>query len=216
MPHVHQPVGVKEQFFCWLMGVFGWKVILEPPTEKKYVLVGYPHTSNWDFLPALGWIWGSGVRGSWVGKAELFNGAMKPIMTWLGGIPVERDKSKNFVQKVADIFAQRQELFLIIAAEGTRSRAEYWKTGFYYIALEAKVPLALAYMDWKRKEIGIGAYYTPTGDLETDWKAIKDFFGDKTGRDPSKQSPIRLKSELKPEQTRSLEPEQTRSLEPDK
>jgi 1-acyl-sn-glycerol-3-phosphate acyltransferase len=195
MPHIHQPVGAKEQFFCWLMGVFGWKVILEPPQGKKFVLVGYPHTSNWDFLPALGWIWGSGVRGSWVGKAELFKGIMKPIMTWLGGIPVDRDKSKNFVQKVADIFAARQELFLIIAAEGTRSRAEYWKTGFYYIALEAKVPLALAYMDWKRKEIGIGAYFMPTGDIQADWQAIKGFFADKTGREPDKQSPIRLKDE---------------------
>jgi 1-acyl-sn-glycerol-3-phosphate acyltransferase len=118
---------------------------------------------------------------------------MKPIMTWLGGIPVDRDKSRNFVQKVADLFATRDELFLIIAAEGTRSRAEYWKTGFYYIALEAKVPLALAYIDWKRKEVGIGGYFTPTGDLEADFAAIKGFFEPVVGRDPSKQSPIRLK-----------------------
>ncbi|MFN3265471.1 MAG: lysophospholipid acyltransferase family protein [Deinococcales bacterium] len=199
MSHIYQPRSPKEQFFSWLMGLFGWKVILEPPQGKKYVLVGYPHTSNWDFLPALGWIWATGLRGSWVGKAQLFQGIMKPIMTSLGGIPVDRDKSKNFVQKVAELFATREELFLIIAAEGTRSRAEYWKTGFYYIALEAKVPLALAYMDWKRKEVGIGAYYMPTGDLETDWAAIRGFFQDKTGRDPSKQSPIRLKSEVEPE-----------------
>lgn len=193
MPHIHIPTTPRQAFFCWAMGLFGWKSILEPPTGKKYVIVGYPHTSNWDFVPALAWIWSTGIRGAFVGKAELFQGIMKPIMTALGGIPVERDKNRNFVQTVADIFAARDELFLIIAAEGTRSKAEYWKSGFYYIALEAKVPLALAYMDWKRKEIGIGGYHTPTGDLEQDWAAIKGFFEDKTGRDPSKQSPIRLK-----------------------
>ncbi len=199
MPQVHVPTTPAQRFFSWFFGLWGWKAILEPPTGKKYVLVGYPHTSNWDFFPALAWIWSTGVRGSWVGKAELFQGIMKPIMTALGGIPVDRDKSRNFVQKVADIFEAREELFLIIAAEGTRSKTEYWKTGFYYIALEAKVPLALAYMDWKRKEIGIGAYFMPTGDLEADWQEIKGFFTGKTGRDPSKQSPIRLKSELEAE-----------------
>ncbi len=198
MPHVHVPTNAAQAFFSWLMGLFGWKAILEPPTAKKYIVVGYPHTSNWDFVPAIAWIWSTGLRGSFVGKAELFKGIMKPIMTWLGGIPVERDKGTNFVQKVAAIFAARDELFLIIAAEGSRSKAEYWKSGFYYMALEAKVPLALAYMDWKRKEIGIGAYFMPSGDLEADFLAIKGFFENVTGRDPSKQSLIRLKPKETP------------------
>jgi 1-acyl-sn-glycerol-3-phosphate acyltransferase len=193
MPHVHVPTSASQRFFCWAMGLFGWKAVLLPLTAKKYVLVGYPHTSNWDFVPAIAWIWSTGIRGSFVGKAELFKGMMKPIMTWLGGIPVDRDKGTNFVQKVAGIFSSRDELFLIIAAEGTRAKAEYWKSGFYYIALEAKVPLALAYMDWKRKEIGIGAYFMPTGDIDADWEQIRGFYEGITGRDPSKQSPIRLK-----------------------
>ncbi len=193
MSKAHVPTTASQAFFSWLMGLFGWKAVLLPPTGKKYVVVGYPHTSDWDFFPAIAWIWSTGIRGSFVGKAQIFKGIMKPIMTALGGIAVDRDKSTNFVQKVAAIFNARDELFLIIAAEGTRGKAEYWRSGFYYIALEAKVPLALAYMDWKRKEIGIGAYFTPTGDLEADFEAIKGFFADVTGRDPSKQSPIRLK-----------------------
>jgi 1-acyl-sn-glycerol-3-phosphate acyltransferase len=193
VPYIHQPTTKRQQFAIWLFGLFGWKVILEPPQRKKYVLVGYPHTSNWDFFPALFFIWGSGLKANWVGKASLFNGLMGPIMRGLGGIPVDRDRSKNFVSKVADLFATRDELFLIIAAEGTRSRAEYWKTGFYYIALEANVPIALAYMDWKVKEVGIGGYFTPTGDINADFEEIKKFYVDKTGLDPSKQSPIRLK-----------------------
>jgi 1-acyl-sn-glycerol-3-phosphate acyltransferase len=193
MPKVHVPTTASQAFFSWIMGLFGWKAILEPPTSKKYVVVGYPHTSDWDFVPAIAWIWSTGLRGSFVGKAQLFKGIMKPIMTWFGGIPVDRDKGTNFVQKVASIFAAREELFLIIATEGTRAKVEYWKTGFYYIALEAKVPLALAFMDWKRKEIGIGAYFMPTGDIEADFIAIQGFFAGVTGRDPSKQSPIRLK-----------------------
>ncbi len=193
MSKVHVPTTSGQAFFTWIMGLFGWKSILEPPVGQKFVVVGYPHTSNWDFFPALAWIWSTGIRGSFVGKASLFKGIMKPIMTWLGGIPVERGGGQNFVQKVADIFAAREALFLIIAAEGTRAKAEYWKSGFYFIALEAKVPLALAFMDWKRKEIGIGAYFMPTGDIDADWEQIKGFYEGITGRDPDKQSPIRLK-----------------------
>ncbi len=130
---------------------------------------------------------------SWVGKAALFQGPLRPIMLRLGGIPVDRDRSKNFVSKVADLFETRDELFLVIATEGTRSKAEYWKTGFYYIALEANVPLAMTYMDWKRKEVGIDDYFMPTGDLTKDFEQIKASFKDKKGFDPNKQSPIRLK-----------------------
>jgi 1-acyl-sn-glycerol-3-phosphate acyltransferase len=193
MPHYHQPVTKRQQFATWVIGLFGWKAVLKPPQGKKYVLVGYPHTSNWDFFPAIFFAWATGLKMSWVGKASLFKGLMRPLMLRLGGIPVDRDRSKNFVSRVADLFETRDELFLVLAAEGTRSKAEYWKTGFYYIALEANVPLALAYMDWKRKEIGVEVYFTPTGDLQADFEEIKKFYVDVTGLDPSKQSPVRLK-----------------------
>ena len=193
MPHQHRPEGKRQQFFSWLLGVFGWKTILEPPPGPKFVVVGYPHTSNWDFLPAVGWAWATGMKASFIGKQELVAGALGPLMLRLGVIPVDRDKTKNFVKQVAEIIEERPEIALVVAAEGTRSRAEHWRSGFYYMALEAHVPIAFGYLDWGRKEVGIGAYLMPTGDLEADFEVIRQFYEGVTGRDPSKQSPVRLK-----------------------
>jgi hypothetical protein len=189
----HHPINWRQAFVSKLMSAFGWKSILAPPPGKKFVALGYPHTSNWDFLPAIAWAWSTGLKMNFIGKAALFNGLMGPIMRGLGGIPLQRDKSKNFVDQIVEIINARDEIALIIAAEGTRSRAEYWRSGFYYMALEANVPIGLAYMDWKRKEIGIKQYLTPSGDLERDFEIIKAYYEGVTGRDPSKQSPIVLK-----------------------
>ena len=191
--HIHQPIGLRQRFGTALLGLFGWKAVLQPPPGKKFVAIGYPHTSNWDLLPLIVWAWATGVKASFIGKRELFNGPMGPIMRRLGGIPLDRDKSKNFVQTVAELIQSRDEIFLVIAAEGTRSKTAYWKSGFYYMALEAHVPIALGLIDWKRKLIGMGAYLTPTGDLEADFLVIKAFYKDVVGRDPRKQGPVALK-----------------------
>ena len=189
----HQAINKRQAFVLTLMKLFGWKSILAPAPSKKFVALGYPHTSNWDFIPAIAWAWSTGLKMNFVGKAALFNGLMGPIMRRLGGIPLERDKSKNFVDQIVEIINARDEIALIVAAEGTRSKAEYWRSGFYYMALEAKVPIGLAYMDWKRREIGIKQYLIPTGDLEKDFEIIKAYYDGVTGRNPSKQSPIQLK-----------------------
>jgi 1-acyl-sn-glycerol-3-phosphate acyltransferase len=191
--HIHEPKGWRQRFGTTLLGLFGWKAVLELPPGKKFVAIGYPHTSNWDFIPLIGWAWATGMKASFVGKQSLFKGLMGPIMRRLGGIPLDRDKSKNFVQKVAEIITDRDEIFLVVAPEGTRSRADHWKSGFYYMALEAKVPIALGLIDWKRKLIGMGAYVMPTGDLDKDFEAIKAFYKDVVGRDLSKQGPVALK-----------------------
>jgi hypothetical protein len=192
-PFEHQAINTRQRIVLGLMKLFGWKSILAPAPGKKFVALGYPHTSNWDFVPAVAWAWSTGLKMNFVGKAALFKGIMGPIMKALGGIPLERDKSKNFVDQIVEIINSRDEIALIVAAEGTRKKAEYWRSGFYYMALEANVPIGLAYMDWKRREIGIKQYLMPSGDLEKDFEIIKAYYQDVTGRDPSKQSPIVLK-----------------------
>jgi hypothetical protein len=189
----YQPINTRQKIVMALMKLFGWKSILSPAPGKKFVALGYPHTSNWDFVPAVAWAWSTGLQMNFVGKAALFKGIMGPIMKSLGGIPLERDKSKNFVDQIVEIINARDEIALIVAAEGTRSKAEYWRSGFYYMALEANVPIGLAYMDWKRREIGISQYLMPSGDLEKDFEIIKTYYQGVTGREPSKQSPILLK-----------------------
>jgi 1-acyl-sn-glycerol-3-phosphate acyltransferase len=193
IPFEHQAINTRQTIVLALMKLFGWNSILAPAPGKKFVALGYPHTSNWDFIPAIAWAWSTGLKMNFIGKASLFKGLMGPIMKRLGGIPLERDKSKNFVDQIVEIIKSRDEIALIIAAEGTRSKAEYWRSGFYYMALEANVPIGLAYLDWKRREIGIKQYLMPTGDLEKDFEIIKAYYQDVTGREPSKQSPILLK-----------------------
>jgi Acyltransferase len=193
IPFEHQAVNTRQQIVLALMKLFGWKSILAPAPNKKFVALGYPHTSNWDFIPAVAWAWSTGLKMNFVGKAALFKGIMGPIMKGLGGIPLERDKTKNFVDQIVEIINTRDEIALIVAAEGTRKKAEYWRSGFYYMALEANVPIGLAYMDWRRREIGISQYLMPSGDLEKDFEIIKAYYQDVTGREPSKQSPILLK-----------------------
>lgn len=189
----HQAINTRQAFFLALMKLFGWKSILAPAPSKKFVALGYPHTSNWDFIPAIAWAWSTGLKMNFVGKAALFKGLMGPVMRRLGGIPLERDKSRNFVDQIVEIINSRDEIALIIAAEGTRAKAEYWRSGFYYMALEAKVPIGLAYMDWKKREIGIKQYLMPSGDLEKDFEIIKAYYQGVTGHNPSQQSPICLK-----------------------
>lgn len=194
MATLHQPRGFRQRLATKLLNLFGWKVIHEPSPGPKFVVVGYPHTSNWDFLPAIGWAWATGFKMNWIGKRELFNGLLGPIMRRLGGIPLNRDKSKNFVDQVVEIIKSRDEIALVIAAEGTRKRAEYWRSGFYYMALEAGVPIGLGSPDWGKKEVGIGAYLMPTGNIEADFEVIRGYYADKVGHDPEKMSPIRLKA----------------------
>lgn len=167
---------------------------MAPPPGQKFILVGYPHTSNWDFLYAILWGMASGTRFRWVGKKELFPPVLGAVMRALGGIPVDRGKTKgDFVTQVAQTFQMYDNLWVVVAAEGTRSYTPYWKTGFYYMALEAGVPIALGYLDYSKKEVGVGGYFTPTGNIEVDFAHLQTFYAPKIGKHPSKQGPVALK-----------------------
>ena len=172
-----------------------WKWDFTIPEEPKYVLIGAPHTSNWDLLYAVWLMQAAGVRPHFVGKASLFRPPLGILMRAWGGVPVERSTSNNFVQQMAEVFNQHDEFVLMVAPEGTRSQVDYWRTGFYYIALGAQVPIAMAYVDYSTRTVGIGAAFYPTGDIHADFVQIKAFYADKKGKYPEKQGEIRLKPE---------------------
>lgn len=196
MPQVHIPKTSGQRLATWALSLLGWKAILEPPPGPKFVAVGYPHTSNWDFLYAILWKFATGLPMNWVGKKELFPPVLAPVMKALGGIPVDRGKKGgDFVSRVAQLIRRRDSIVLVVAAEGTRSRAPYWRSGFYYMALEAQVPIGLGYIDYSRRELGIGAYFLPSGDIHADFERIRAFYAGKVGKKPEKASPIRLKEE---------------------
>lgn len=163
----------------------GWKMADPPPTFKKAIFAGAPHTSNWDFLVMLMGILIWRLDMHWIGKHTLFTGPMGPVMRWLGGIPIDRDSSVNFVDQMVQRFQQADDLLLIIAPEGTRSAAEKWRSGFYYMAKGADVPVVLVYLDYQQKEIGIMAVETANGDAEQDIARYQAMFVHKPGKKPA-------------------------------
>jgi len=176
----------------WLLGLFGWKVILVTPPTPKCVVIFYPHTSNWDFV--IGIIARAAVSFPchWAGKDTLFRWPFGGLMRRLGGIPVNRRERTGFTARLTQEFEQRERFYLVIAPEGTRSRTPYWKSGFYRLALAAKVPLALAFVDYPRREIGVGAYVDLVGDEASDLGAVRRFYASKTGKRPENQGEIRF------------------------
>lgn len=163
--------------FAWIgIKLSGWKLVGTPPKEKKFVLVAVPHTSNWDFPITLAMAFLFGFRLSWMGKHTLFKGPMGPIMKWLGGIPVDRSKSNNLVDQVVQKINDLDQCAIAIPPEGTRSRTEKWKTGFYYISTGANVPIGLAFLDYSKKKGGFGPTFYPTGDIEKDIEQMQDFY----------------------------------------
>ena len=137
------------------------------------MLIAAPHTTNWDFPYLLAFAEHFGMRISWLGKASLFRGPLGPIMRGLGGIPIERSRSENRVASMAKIFERYEDLGLVVPVEATRSRTDHWKSGFYYIALTAGVPVVMGFLDYARKRGGIGPAFMPTGDVARDMDAVR-------------------------------------------
>ena len=170
-----------------------WKLDVNMPAAPKFVLVGAPHTSGLDLFYALMLAHGTGIKMNWIGKESLFRWPLGGPMRWLGGIPVQRHSRQNFVQQVVDIFNRLERLVIAIAPEGTRGKADHWKTGFYYIAQGAGVPIALGFVDYKDKIVGIGPTIYPSGDIHADFTQIKAFYAGKTGRYPHLQGEARIR-----------------------
>jgi 1-acyl-sn-glycerol-3-phosphate acyltransferase len=167
-----------------ILALFGWRLAGTPPDVPKYVVVIAPHTSSWDFPVGILIAAGFGLKLNFMMKDGMFH----PLWGWffraLGGIPINRRSHNNMVDQMVARFRERERLVLVIPPEGTRSRAKAWKTGFYYIALGAGVPVALAFMDWKRKAGGFGPLLSLTGDIEADMEPIRRFYSGITAKRP--------------------------------
>lgn len=178
-----------------ILGLFGWKVVGRMPDIDKVVVIGAPHTSNWDLPVGLLAMWVLDHEFRWVAKHTIFFGPAGWFFRKLGGIPVDRRVHTGFIHRAADAIRQRQRIALVLAPEGTRSKTEYWKTGFYHIAVEARVPIVLGYIDGPGKFVGMGPVIHPTGDIDADFRKIKEFYQDKKGIKPHLQGEIRLRME---------------------
>lgn len=170
------------------MKLIGWKGVGSlPPEVKKCVIIAAPHTSIADFFIGRLFYWKIGVPVTFMMKIEFFkNPIMRRAVTRMGCIPVDRGKRNHMVEKMVDMFNNVDEMNLVICPEGTRKYVKHWKKGFYFISMQANVPIVLGFLDFKKKECGFGPVFYPTGEYKKDLKDIEDFYRDKTAYHPEK------------------------------
>jgi 1-acyl-sn-glycerol-3-phosphate acyltransferase len=167
--------------------LIGWKVEGRFPDLPKFIVIGAPHTSNWDFVMFLAVIFTLRADVRFMGKAELFRGPFAWFFYWCGGVPVDRSKSTGLVEQMVAASEATKKFILVIAPEGTRHRVTEWKMGFYHIAKSAGLPVVFAVVDGIRKKVLVGQMFQPGEDADADLKAIKGFFAGRVGINPRRK-----------------------------
>ena len=172
-----------------------WTLVSEGAPTRPTVLVGAPHTSNWDFVLMLAIAWRLGIDVHWLGKKSLFQGWRGPIMRGLGGIPVDRADPARVVNDVVGQVHAGTVFGLVVTPDGTRGGNEYWKSGFYRIARETGMPVTLGFVDRTTMTTGLGPTIDLTGDGAADMDVIRAFYADKAGLRPERRTEPRLREE---------------------
>ncbi len=170
-----------------ILRMVGWRVEGKLPDLPKFILIGAPHTSNWDFLLFLGAIFHLKANAKYMGKAELFRGPFGWFFYWCGGIPVDRKKSTGLVEQMVEACGKSEKFILTIAPEGTRHFVSEWKMGFYHIAKSAGIPLVMAIVDGKKKSLHVGQVFHLTENMGADIKTIQGYFEGISGINPNKK-----------------------------
>jgi len=181
-----------------ILKLIGWRIPTDLPAADRYVLIGYPHTSNVDFFIAMLAKGALGLKFHFVAKHTLFWWPLSSILRAIGGIPVDRRSSNGFIGQLVQRFEAAKEsdepLVVGMMPEGTRSYREFWRSGFYYLAGEAGVPLVAGYIDYKTKTLGWGPLTQLSGNPEQDLAQLNEFYADIQGKFPEKAAPIRFRS----------------------
>jgi len=175
------------KIFLFFLKLRGWKIDETTPTGvKKAVICVGPHTSNWDFVIGKIAFMHYGINSTFLIKKELFFPPLGWILKAMGGIPVDRKANNNFTEQAVNFFNSNEYMYMVFTPEGTRSYNPNWKKGFYYIALNAKVPIYIAYMDYERKIGGFHSLFEPTGNADKDIQTIKQILSQYKGKYPEK------------------------------
>lgn len=189
--------GMVQRIFNGAIRLIGWKVVGTWPPIKRCVFLVAPHTSNWDLPIGLCAGFSSGIFLAWsygfMMKDVMFRGPLGPIMRRLGGLAIDRNSPHAAVHQMAQVFAERERFILAVTPEGTRSRRDHWKSGFYYIALEAKVPIVPVAFDYRLKEVGLGEPMMLSGNREADVELFRQFYQDVTPKCPEKFGPVKFR-----------------------
>jgi len=167
-----------------LMKITGWKTIGNFPTDQRVVMVAGPHTSNWDFVLAMSLILSLDVNIHWVGKHSIFKKGFRRLLRKMGGIPVNRANPEALKNEIHNITEKFKGFIIAISPEGTRKKVDRLKSGFLRIANETNSKIMMVGVDFSKKTIELGDFYSPSGDVEKDLKFIKEYFANFTGKHP--------------------------------
>ena len=178
-----------------LLKVLGWTVDKTNPPVSNCVVIAAPHTSNWDFILMLLFAGAFGQKINWMGKSNLFVKPFGYLLPKIGGISVNRSQKNQIVGNMISLFKTHENFLLVVPVEGTRARANFWKSGFYHIAKGANVPILPTFLDYGKKRGGFGIPIQPTDNLFLDMQKIRDFYAPFKGKFPLNAGPIKLKEE---------------------
>jgi len=184
---------IKQRMALRVLHLSGWKMLYRPLPGPRGILVVYPHTSNWDFPIGLFGKWALDLPFRWLAKDTLFR--IPLLGKWflaLGGQPVDRSAANGMIRAQAERMNAAPWYWLAITPEGTRGYRPHWKSGFYHLAVEAKVPLCLVYMDYPNKVLSVTDHVWLTGDQERDMAAIRAVYDGIQGKHPQNAAPIVL------------------------
>jgi len=175
-----------RKIYTFVLKLFKWNYELSVKIPDKSVICVAPHTSNWDFIIGMIFYKSIGGKPYVLMKKEWFFFPLGYLLKSIGALPVDRKKRTSVSEQMVEVFNSKNNFQLAIAPEGTRSKNAQWKTGFYYIALNAGVPITLAYIDYSKKEVGVKKIFYPTGDIENDIEIIKNYYKDVRAKYPKR------------------------------
>ncbi|MBK7409594.1 MAG: 1-acyl-sn-glycerol-3-phosphate acyltransferase [Saprospirales bacterium] len=177
---------MKTAICRFILRIFGWKIEgWDPNLLDKYVTIVIPHTSNWDF--PLGLLVRQAMNAphlKFIGKNSLFRPPFGALFRWLGGYPVDRTQRTNFVDSIVDLYNKNDRFVVVLSPEGTRKKVDHLRTGFYYIAQGAGVPIVMVKFDWQHKRVTWNEPYYPVGNWETDLLVIENYYRGVQGKIP--------------------------------
>ncbi|MGH3359918.1 MAG: 1-acyl-sn-glycerol-3-phosphate acyltransferase [Nocardioidaceae bacterium] len=184
---------IRRTFARGVLRLARWKTIGDVP--RSGIMVGAPHTSNWDWVAMLLLLWSGSVPPRVLIKRQLFRGPLGWLLKATGGIPIDRGDAGAVVGGLAERAASDDSFVIVIAAEGTREKQEYWKSGFYRLARDTGLPVSLGFIDGPSRTIGFGPTLELSGDVAADMDIIRAFYADKRGVHPAARTEPRLRGE---------------------
>jgi 1-acyl-sn-glycerol-3-phosphate acyltransferase len=184
---------LRKAFARLLLRLTRWQTVGQAPTSG--ILVGAPHTSNWDWVAMLLLTWRDGVQARVLIKRELFRGPLAVLLRVTGGIPLDRRNPGDTVRTLLAEAEVAEQFLLVLAAEGTRGKADYWKSGFYKIAQQTGLAITLGFIDGPTRTMGFGPTFHPTGDVAADMDVVRAFYANKHGVHPELRTEPRLREE---------------------